>query len=1533
MNIGKYEFLGPAARSLRAPATFLRLLFRWIMWGIIGVFSLMFVLGVSGYIVVQTEWFHRWAAGQLTTVLSDQLEARLSFGAVRFNLFRGVELDSVSLTTRGDTVLSARSLRVAYELEPLLIRHIVVRSIILDRPNIRVLRSSADSTWNVAHVFKPKADTTSSPFSWDIAVRAFVLNSARVTVWDSVHNLSRTDRFNATHAFFDSLNLRMSASGNLAANAFALSIDELSAREKVCGLQVSSMHGSVALDSNSVNILHMHVRTPQSSLTLYGSVDDIHVYDANPGIETAPLRLTISNSGLWAGDINLFMPETFSLRDQFNLSTRITGNLTKLRFDVENLQTRQTDLHGSLVLENVANSRPFAYTVDLIPSRAVYSDIATVLPTLSLPKTTVADRIVFGPSHIYGTKDSLGTSIDISGEFGGVKGVIALKFAKQMRYNADVRVTQFDTYAFTNDYSTGSKLNGAIHVQGSGLTMKDAAARVEADLQESSFGGHDLLSASCRASVSNSTVVVDTLDVAFPLSATDSVAFAFDGLSKGLQAHAEIDFRDASLPVANIILNTRHLPLSDLLHDKQMPVSLSVSAQTSFTGFHPDSLFGKFNADVSEFLLSDGALFPFDIQAQIERTDARHRTVSVQSDFLRAQVGGRFRLPTAWFVFLTHLGIMDSYVRTQYRTVQSDTASAPRIQPYTLPDDTLDCRFAMNVKGTAVLAPFIKGIRLDASGDIHGRLAGTPAMYTFDVDTANVKRLNMDIDKDEVFSQPINVSLHLRTSNMTTNPTIDVARIAFRCDSVFRVNRLRFVRPSADIEISGNDARFVVGTRIENHIPFVAAGSVRAVPRAFIMQLDTLYAGWTKSLSFASLHPATISMRPRGVDIDNLDLQLLQSPDRITVNGRVNSTRFDSLHVYMRRVDIATIQRVPELYAVDALQMLKGRIDSLGVMIDGAYARPKFSVGGMLSALRYNNVAIGVQEIRGGYDGVNVTAHSNVRKSAADTTTIMSINIAALPMDLSVQPVAASLRDNENVDITILANDMSLAAVSPFVPGITNLDGHGRASLHIGGTTPDAVDYTGSVEYDHATFTVPATNMRYRSQGKLSLLNTTVRMDSLRIYNEESDLRGGKALVLGSMRIRGFSIRELDIFAEITRNDKFQVMSEATAATSDFMYGRTLISTQDNDANKTLRQLHFHGTPEQPLLNGFIMIEDADVKFPPTINKTTRASTFEYQRSGNKYVWTEPLRKIARSDSAIGDLPAEEPAPQSGSVKLGKSFTDILRTEVDVKIAGNMSVQMDFGFNDQLLAVVRQDNPKDAMRFIRYGSDSTSLRSDLIVDNSSTYKFYETFRASGKMNINGPIDNPQLDLRAMLSNERIVNDRKSFYKVYLNITGTKKKPILKMDYEIDGNDHPGDVGETEITTNAVLLTLFGYTQVELSGSASSATGAVGTKLGASTLGVLLNRVLQGGVIKNVNVDFSGGGTDFSQARIQITAGLYGANVTLGGTVADPTVTLDWALGEFIGANWVTQFMRATNPGSTISRQQKQWEVRVGASIP
>lgn len=1533
MNIGKYDFLGPAARSLRAPATFLRLLLRWIMWAIIGTFSLLFVLSIAGYIVVQTEWFHRWAARQLTAVLSDQLEANLSFRSIRFNVFRGVELDSVVLTTRGDTLLAARSLRVMYEPEPLLIRRIVVRSVILDEPRLRILRSRVDSTWNVAHVVKPNPDTTGTPFDWDLSVRSFVLNSARVIVWDSLSSPLPSNRFHATNTTLDSLTLRMSASGNLASNAFAVSIDELRAKDVVSGLRVDSMHGSVTLDSNAVTVRHLQLVTPSSALRLYGSLNDLHVFDSTSNIERAQLDITINDSRLSSSDVNLFMPENFSLGDQFRLGTRVSGTLAKMRFDVDNLATRNTDLHGSLVLENVANSRPFSYTVDLTASHLVHADVATALPTLKLPKNSIANSVAFGPSHIYGTKDSLGTDIDVSGGFGRVKGLIALKFAKKLQYKADVRLAQFDTYAITGDYASASKLNGDVHVQGAGVSIQDAVAEMHAKLETSSFGGHDINNLNCVLYVNEQTLTIDTLDVGFPLSASDSVAFAYDGLSKGLQAHAVINFSNPSLPHANVTVNTMHFPLAEVLHDRQMPISLSLSAQTEFNGFHPDSLSGKITANVSEFLLTDGALFPFDIQADIVRRDAENRSVRVQSDFLRADVDGRFRLATAWSVFLTHLGFMDSYVRTQYRTVQSDTSSAPRILPYTLPSDTLDCRFAMNLRGTAVLAPFIKGMRIDASGRVQGRLAGYPERYTFDIDTAHVQRLNMDIDKDEVFSQPMNISLHVRTSNMTTNPTLAAARIAVNCDSVLRVNRLRLVRPTANIDIADTTGVFRLATRLENHIPLLLGGSIHSGLRSFTVSLDTLHVGWTKSLAVTSLHPTLLTMKPGGVNIEDLEVQLLNSPDRISMHGSFNSTRFDSMHVDLRSFDIETIKRIPELYQIDALQMLKGRIDSLGIVVNGVYTRPHFSVAGSLSRLQYNNVAIGVQEIRGAYDGVNVTAYSRVRKNDIDTAAIMSIRMNAFPLDLSVRPMSATLRDNERVDISIQANDMSLAAVSPFVPGIANLDGHGQASMHIGGTTPDAVDYTGSVEYDHATFTVPATNMRYKSEGALSLLNTTVRLDSLRIFNEDSDLRGGMALVLGTMRIRGFSIRDLDIYAEITRRDKFQVMSEATAATSDFMYGRTLISTQDNDANKTLRQLHFHGTPEQPLLNGFVMIEDADVKFPPTVNKASRASTFEYQRVGNKYVWSESISKSVRSDSAIGDLPPEEPAPRTGSVKLGKSFTDILRTEVDVKIAGNMSVQMDFGFNDQLLAVVRQDNPKDAMRFIRLGSDSTSLRSDLIVDNSSTYKFYENFRASGKMNINGPIDNPRLDLRAMLNNERVVNDRKSNYKVYLNITGTKKKPVLKMDYEIDGNDHPGAVGENEITTNAVLLLLFGYTQVELSGSASSATGAVGTKLGASTLGVLLNRVLQGGVIKNVNVDFSGGGTDFSQARIQITAGLYGANVTLGGTVADPTITLDWPLGEFIGANWVTQFMRSTNPGATISRQQKQWEVRVGATVP
>ncbi len=1529
MKLGKYEFHRPAAASLRAQATLLRRLLRFCMWSIVFLCTLLFVVGVSTSIIVRTDWFHRWAAQKLTAVISDELEAKLEFSSIRFNIFSGIELDSVRLSTRGDTVLNASSLHLYYELEPLLMKSIVISSVELNDATIRLLRSKQDSSWNVDHIVKATPpNPNKKPFDWTIFIRNIELNRSSLCVYDSLSFEPIVNRIQFVRTNLDSLNLKMSASMNIADKEFALSIDEMRFHERHTGFTVDTLRAAVQLDSTRIDILSVHMISPRSNFLLHGRIDSVNVFAPGADIETRPLALTIEESRLHSNDLNVFLPPDFSLNDEFLVHSDIGGNITKMHFAVDQLKVRQTDLHGHLTIENVANSRPFVYIVDLRHSQANISDIQSALPTLALSDIQWLNHLRFGDTHVYGVKDSIDAMLDLNGDFGGVTGHAMLVFRGPLQYDAQLTLNQFDVYPITNNQASASHLNGTINVHGHGTNLQELVAAAQLNLAQSSFGGRDFRSLAVNVNADNGKVLIDSLLLRLPRAIIDS-AMLEDERYASLRGRVQFDFANIDMPVYSAHLKLNDIPMASLLNDQSLPLALTTKLDIEAKGFHPDSLEGKLTTDVEDFIMPDGALFPFTLNASIERSDAVHRKIHVQSNIIDADIDGRFRIGNAWSVFLVHLGLMDTYVRKQYNRVQSDTSSMPVMPPYTLNQDTLDLHYHVSMRGMAAIAPFIHGMRLDAKADVRGSISGTPQRFQFVVDSGQVQRFNLLIDKNVVYAQPMWMSMRVQSEDMTSSPRIQEADIKLRCDSIIRVNSIRFVRPRADIAIRDQHARFDMGTRIENHIPLRAVGTMDGVAHRFDVTLDTLVAGWTRTLTFRSAQSAHVTMSPLGVDIHGILMQLNNGRDMIGLDGRFNSTRFDSLRISFRSLDLATVNKLPELADMNVIHMAKGMVDTMYTFLHGPFTRPQISTTGNISNLQYNDVLVGTQRFAAQYDGRTIRGSASITPPKNDSIQTLLVNIHSLPMDIALNPVMMELRDHETVGISIQAKGLSMAAVSPFVPGITGLSGNGDAQLTISGMTPDNIDYTGAVNYSNAHFLVPATNIRYQSSGHISLKNTTVTMDSLRVGNEETDNSGGQAVVGGTMRINGFSIRDLDLWVEIPKRQKLLVMSEATKEANDFMYGNTVISTQDNDRQHTLRRMQFHGTPDYPELDGFVMIENSFVKFPPTINRTTKTSTFEYAKTGERYVRTTHIVHDNSADTAVGGLPPEEPPAILQRQRLGKSFTDILRTQLDVKINQFMTVQMDFGFNDQLVAVVKQRDPANSMRFIRLGSDSTSLTSDLVVDNSSTYKFYGNFSAGGTMNIDGPIDNPRLNLVATLNSSRVINDKKSNYKVILRISGTKKKPELDMDYEIDGEAHPGAVVKNEIVTNSILLTLFGYTQAEINGNTGQASTSTINSIRSSTLGVVLNRVLQGEIVKgisvkNVNIDFNGGVVDFSQARVQITADIYGANVTLGGTVADPTVTFEIPLTDWLA----TQYTRATTPGVSVTRQTKQWEFKV-----
>lgn len=1546
MKLGKYEIHRPAALSLRAQATFARRLLRFAMFSMISLFVLMFVAGVGGYFLTQTDWFHRWSAEQLEKVLANELEAKVEFSSLRVNIFKGVEFDSVRLITRGDTLLSASSLTMSYELEPLLIRQIVISSVQLNNPDIRILRSKTDSSWNVAHIVKPNPDTTApKPFDWGIYVRNVEIVNGCISVNDSLSYQPLAERIHYTRTTLDGVNLSLSAMLNLAAQQFSVSINHMQFTERRTGFQARSLRLSASVDTTHAELMTLRLVSPTTNLHVRASLDSVNVFGSDFDINKKEALVFLDADSLDARDVNLFLPPTFSLNGDFALEATVRGNLNNLAINAERIRTRSTDVQGKVFLEHLSDGKEFIYIAELTPSHASYDDVRAALPTVQLPPLNFLNNLSIRPSRVYGKGDSLRCDIDATGAFGTVKGWADIRPRALLGYNADVQCSDFDLSRITGSSSTQSSLTGRVTMQGNGTTLEDMIANVSVNMASSSFAGRAFESLAFYAQANMGLFRVDSLRAQFPTTSEDSSDAYFDGGKRTLSAAGTIDMHNPRQPSYNLATEFNHFPLARLVQLPTLPKMLSGSFVVAGSGFHPDSLDGNMQAKFEEFLLADRALFPFKLDATLARRDAQHRRLTINSDLVDAALEGRFRLESFGQVFLAQLDLIDKYIRQRTAVMQSDTAETPFLRPYNLPSDTLDMRYIVQIRNLSPISPFLQGVKLSAQGSANGVLRGTPDCYEFSVDTASIRRFSMQIGNTFMISQPLQLSTTIRSENMNSAPTMMQADVIASCDSIFRVDNTRFYVPDVWLRFLDGRGQFAVGTRINKQIPLRARGEISLEENEYQLTLDSLHVGLNRAFSFSSLYKVRATIAPRGMMVTSLVLKHDSSRATIGFNGVVNTTRFDAMNILIKNLDVSVLRQIPQIAAFQPLDFLSGVVDSLSITLNDKFAQPRFSLAGMNSNLRYNEVEIGTQHVAAMYDGSNLQASSyivNPRISSERRTLEMAIH--QLPLQISLMPFSMGTRNNEPVNITLAANGLSMAAVAPFIPGVTQLSGKADAAMTIKGTTPSDVNYGGEVSFKGASFLVSATNILYTGNGHLSLKNNIVTVDSVNVYNIPTDNPGGKAMAYGKIFIDGFTIDSLDIHARIPNS--LLVMSNATKASNPTLYGRTLISTPTSPDTS----LYFFGRLQEPKLRGLVTINEASLFFPPSAGSVVTSSTFRYQRVGKGFVMSEEYVRTTVSDTTF-EAQDEQPVEQIPRIVLLPSLADLLDADVGVRFKKAIGIRMDFSTLEQLNADnVSLPSASSTLRFARRKGQN-QLYGDVSVTKAK-YKFYKNFEADGKMSFpNGEIDNPTMSLKAEYKGTRRINDRNQEYKVNIKIDSTKKNPRIRLSYSIDGIENPGvENKEEKITANALMLILFDKTADELLGgvsigSSNSLGDAVSSGVSSTASSVVsaaLTNTFQGSAIKDVKIDFSGGSLDLNTARIQITGALIGdVNWSLGGSLADlssgSTLTIDASLGALISndalRNVVLQFIRSTNSGQAATRNDKEWEAKIGVRFP
>src|SRR5579864_2737942 len=153
---------------------------RWLH-AVLLALTLIVGAAAAAIIVSQTAWFKGWLRGYIVRQANQLLNGTVSIERLRGNLFFGVELHNVAISTDGVPVVAVSDLALDYNVFHIVARGLTVNTIRLERPVVHLKREG--DTWTLSKLMKKQqaeADRTgpSSP----VSIAQIVINDGSVAI-------------------------------------------------------------------------------------------------------------------------------------------------------------------------------------------------------------------------------------------------------------------------------------------------------------------------------------------------------------------------------------------------------------------------------------------------------------------------------------------------------------------------------------------------------------------------------------------------------------------------------------------------------------------------------------------------------------------------------------------------------------------------------------------------------------------------------------------------------------------------------------------------------------------------------------------------------------------------------------------------------------------------------------------------------------------------------------------------------------------------------------------------------------------------------------------------------------------------------------------------------------------------------------------------------------------------------------------------------------------------------------------------------
>jgi len=884
-------------------------------------------------------------------------------------------------------------------------------------------------------------------------------------------------------------------------------IREIAANEK-SGFRLKHFAASASFCPRGFTTEGLRIITDNSDLSM-----DLSMLYADLGgfeyfLDSVTIRSTIKPSELDMRDIVYFAPDIDGMHEKFNLSGKVKGTVAS--FSAKEMAIAfgsGTRFAGDIKMAGLPNIEETFVHVAMNEFRTDVSDIEK----FSLPGPGDSNAIIL-PVEI----SRLG-SIIVKGKFTGFYN----DFVSNAIFFTEAGNVSTDILLSNNRAQKIIEYNGHIQASGFNLGKVFDLKEVGALSFDATVNGKGL--SADKADLTLKGVATDfellgnsmdnvTIDGSFRNHKFDGTIKLTDELAK-LNFIGSVDLSD-SLPAFDFTADLQNAKLSRLnIWDRDTSSTLTTHMNLNFEGNTLDNLLGTVKFENTLYVEKSKRLQMkyFNLETALQ---ANGKRMALNSDYADADFSGQYTFDD--------LAEYLTFVFTDYLPALSlVTPSIPR-------EVKGSFDYSIQLKNTnPITSIFMPGLMIDPNTVVSGGFNPLAGIINLNGKSPLI-RLNGFSFRDWTLKGKsqvgeMDLSMHCSSLDLSEKKTLDATSTRledFALSTISRNDSVFFGVLWNDRDSSDYNKADIKGTLSFSSYPSLAL----KLDSSSVIINDTMWR--IMPGNSVVIDSSTISFNQLAFENKN---------QSIAVNGRISHDPLDKLDATFINFNISQLDVFTYNWGIDFDGLLNGKLS-----VSDVYEVPLITASLLLKQMGVNHESLGDAEISSNWDNEAKAVNIDMR--------IAYHGNVGVHYPLLIKGAVFPERDSKNFDLDITVDNIKLAVLQPFFPGIfSRMKGWGSGKLTLTGDFEDPV-LAGSVKLMRAEFLVDYLRTTYSFAGEVKFEKDLIWYKDIQL----ADSIGNTGSSSGNIRHHAFG----DWYLDINVNADNLTVLNTSYSPDEMYYGR-----------------------------------------------------------------------------------------------------------------------------------------------------------------------------------------------------------------------------------------------------------------------------------------------------------------------------------------------------------------------------------------